>query len=61
MDKEKLIECVRAHSGLYDLSDRKYSDSAWKEKTWKIIGEELNQPGTYLQMNTVINFNSYMI
>lgn len=49
MDAEKLIECVRAYSGLYDLSDRKYSDSAWEERTWRIIEEELNQPGTYLQ------------
>ncbi|KAL5233448.1 hypothetical protein ACI65C_000858 [Semiaphis heraclei] len=44
MNPEKLIECVRAYSGLYDLSDKKYSDSAWKDQTWKSIGEELNQP-----------------
>lgn len=47
MNAEKLIECVRAHSGLYDLSDKKYSDSTWKDRTWKIIGEELNQPGIF--------------
>lgn len=47
MNAEKLIECVRAYSGLYDLSDKKYSDSTWKDQTWKSIGEELNQPGIF--------------
>lgn len=42
MDAEKLIECVRAHPGLYDVGDKKYSDSTWKDRTWKMIGEQLN-------------------
>jgi len=48
MNSEKLIEIVRNHSSLYDLSDPKYSDVTHKDKLWKVIGEELNQPGNYL-------------
>jgi len=48
MDSEKLIEIVRSHSSLYDLSDTKYSDATHKDKLWKFIGEELNQPGNYV-------------
>ncbi|KAL4092435.1 hypothetical protein QTP88_026936 [Uroleucon formosanum] len=33
MDSEKLIELVKLHVGLYDLSSPNYSDSTWKEKT----------------------------
>jgi len=32
MDNEKLIELVRTHTELRDLSHSKYSDSTWKEK-----------------------------
>lgn len=55
MDTEKLIDCVPAHSGLYDLGDKKYSDSTWKDQTFEMIGEELNQPGIFK------NFNTYTI
>jgi len=45
MDSEKLIELVKLHVGLYDLSSPNYSDSTWKEKVWKDIADELNQTG----------------
>lgn len=45
MNSEKLIELVRLHQGLYDLSHPKYSDATWKDLRWKEIGQELNQPG----------------
>lgn len=48
MNSEKLIEIVRNHSSIYDLSDPKYSDVTHKDKLWKVIGEELNQPDNYL-------------
>ncbi|KAL4113939.1 hypothetical protein QTP88_017489 [Uroleucon formosanum] len=43
MNNEKLIELVRTHTELYDLSHSKYSDSTCKEKVWKNITDELNQ------------------
>lgn len=61
MNPEKLIECVRAYSGLYDLSDRMYSDSVWKEQTWKSIGEELNQPGILKKIIYKYSYNAYII
>lgn len=55
MDSGKLIEIVRSHSSLYDLSDPKYSDVTHKEKLWKVIDEELNQPGNYLlYLNSIV-------
>jgi len=39
---EKLIELMRKCEELYDMSNKKYSDSVWKEKLWgQIIGEVL--------------------
>jgi len=35
---EKLIELVRKYEKIYDTSNEKYSDSAWKEKLWGQIG-----------------------
>jgi len=48
MDSEKLIELVKAHTGLYDLSSPNYSDSTWKEKVWKEIADELHLTGKIL-------------
>ena len=31
---EKLIELVHKCDELYDMSNKKYSDSVWKEKLW---------------------------
>jgi hypothetical protein len=44
MDR-KLIELVRKCEKLYDISNKKYSDSVWKEKLWGQIGEKLNKSG----------------
>ena len=38
---EILTELVRKCEELYDMSNKKYSDSVWKEKLWGQIGEEL--------------------
>lgn len=62
MNSEKLIEIVRSHSSLYDLGDPKYSDATHKDKLWKTIGDELNQPGNYLfYLNTFFIFNFLFI
>ncbi|XP_047108382.1 transcription factor Adf-1-like [Schistocerca piceifrons] len=42
---EYLIELVRSHSELYNMTDRRYNDSVWKETLWKEIGEEVGRPG----------------
>ena len=42
---ERLIELVRGHEELYDMSNKKYSDNLHKNKIWKVIGEEINKPG----------------
>jgi hypothetical protein len=40
---EKLIELVRKCDELYDMTNKKYSDSVWKEKLWGQISEELKK------------------
>jgi hypothetical protein len=45
MDTEKLIELIREHSGLYDLSNSKYSDNLHKERIWEEIAEEMKPNG----------------
>jgi hypothetical protein len=42
---EQLIELVRKCEELYDMSNKKYSDSVWKEELWGQIGEELKKSG----------------
>jgi len=42
---EKLIEMVRSHVELYDLSHAKYMDSGYKDGIWRSIGDELNLTG----------------
>jgi Zn-finger protein len=37
---DKLIELVCKCEELYHMSDKKYSDSVWKEILWVQIGEE---------------------
>jgi hypothetical protein len=34
---------VRKFEELYDMSDKQYNDSVWKEKLWGQIGEELKK------------------
>jgi len=40
---EKLIELVRKCEELYDMSNKKYSDSVWKEKLCRQRGEGLKK------------------
>jgi hypothetical protein len=42
---EKLIELVRKCEELYDMANKKYSFSPWKEILWGQIGEELQKSG----------------
>jgi hypothetical protein len=42
---EKLTELVRNCEEIYDMSNKKYSDSVWKEKLWGQIGEQLKKSG----------------
>jgi hypothetical protein len=42
---EKLIELVRKCEELYDMANKKYSDSLWKEKLWGQIREEFKKSG----------------
>jgi hypothetical protein len=42
---EKLIELMCTCEDLHDMSNRKYSDSLWKEKLWGQIGEALKKSG----------------
>ena len=44
---EKLIELVRKCEELYDMSNKKYSDSVWKVKLWGQIGEKLKKSGNF--------------
>jgi len=40
---QKLIEMARKCEELYDMSNKKYGDSVWKEKLWGQIGEKLKK------------------
>jgi hypothetical protein len=44
---EKLIELLRKCEELYDMSNKKYSCSVWKEKFWGHVGEELKKSGKF--------------
>jgi len=44
---EKLIELVRKCEELCDVSNRKYSESVWKEKLWEQIVKEINKSGNF--------------
>jgi hypothetical protein len=44
---EKIIELVRKCEELYDMSNKKYSDSVWKDKLWGQIGEELKKSSKF--------------
>jgi hypothetical protein len=43
----KLIELVSKCEELHEMSNKKYSDSVWKEKPCGEIGEELKKSGTF--------------
>jgi hypothetical protein len=42
---EKLIELVGKCEELYDMANKKYSNSRWKERLLGQIGEELKKSG----------------
>ena len=44
---ENLIEMVPKCEELYDVSNKKYSDSVWKEKLRGQIGEVLKKSGRF--------------
>ncbi|XP_024893973.1 uncharacterized protein LOC112468842 [Temnothorax curvispinosus] len=39
MDDEMLIECVRKHAELYDVSEKRYIDGIHKQRVWKEISQ----------------------
>lgn len=45
MNDEKLIELVRNHTVLYDLSHKKYMDSNYKNIIWSDISKEIKLDG----------------
>ena len=45
MEDEQLIELVRGHTILYDLSNAKYMDTNFKQAIWKKIGKEMKADG----------------
>jgi len=40
---EKLIKLLRKCEELHDVSNKKYSDSFWKEKLWRQIDDVLKK------------------
>jgi hypothetical protein len=60
---EKLIELFHKCEELYDMGNKKCSDSVWKEKVWGQIGEKLNKSGKFLmflfQILNLPPFNHY--
>jgi hypothetical protein len=44
---EKLVELVRKCEESYDMSNKKYSDSVWKEILWGQIGEKIKKSGMF--------------
>ncbi|XP_071653243.1 uncharacterized protein [Temnothorax longispinosus] len=61
MDDEKLIEYVRQHVELYDLSHFKYMDGNHKEKIWTLIGKCLMQPELSPSLNYDQNYISFLL
>lgn len=50
MNDEQLIELVRNHTVLYDVSHQKYMDNSIKLNIWNKIGKEMNADGKYRLM-----------
>jgi hypothetical protein len=44
---EKLIELVRKCEELYDVTNKKYSDSVWRERLWGQIDEGVKISGKF--------------
>ena len=45
MEDEELIEAVRGHPELYDLTMASYRNLDVKESAWKSVADKVNQPG----------------
>lgn len=64
MDDEVLIDQVREHSCLYDMTHSKYLDTNFKSFIWRRIGEQIQLNGKccysfYNAQPTSITVNSY--
>jgi len=57
---EKLIELLRKCEELYDMSNKKYSDSVRNEKLWRQIGERLKKSGNF-QSSFIAHFEVTII
>ena len=57
---EKIRELVHKCEELYDMSNKKYSDSVWKEQLWGQMGEELKKSGK-IQCSFIANFEVTII
>ena len=44
MEEEQLIEAVRQHRELYDLTWTSYRNLDVRENAWKSVADKLNQP-----------------
>jgi hypothetical protein len=53
MATELLVECVRKHPTLYDMSNEDYRNVRKKDQLWDEIGKELHVPGKYYCLITV--------
>jgi hypothetical protein len=53
MNDEKLIELVRSHVELYDLSHPTYVDTTYRERIWKEVGQEMKQEGNVTNIYSV--------
>ena len=60
MNNEKLIEAVREHEVLYDLSHAKYIDDTCKDAIWKAIGKDLQQESNTFQ-NNIKKLKKYIV
>ena len=57
---EKLIELERKCEELYGMSNKKSSDSVWKEKLWGQISEKLKKSGNF-QCSFIAHFEVTII
>lgn len=56
---EQMIELVREHEELYDMSHRKYMDTPHKNKLWDEIGQTL-KTGKHINKFLNLLLNSYV-
>lgn len=54
MNDELVIELVRSHPVLYDLSQPKYMDSSLKQRIWINIGQEMKENSEYFFISRYI-------